>query len=370
MKKVFRILLIALSVFIGFIIYVNPIIKKYYMGKYYRENYKSEDMQTQTIGSYPSSFRINDIPHISNKKAYCQPTALQMISEKYGIREDIGYFNFLMGFSYGSFYRSDFEIFSFFEDPVQGFRSACPYLGLKMKCLTANDSAAFLNSARFYLSKGLPVIVELDAGTLWGETVFLPHSEVLIGYNEKGFEYFETGKEDSYKAAAMGIMLEDDVLVRSVARFTKEFMNPWKFMILVFEKSGKKTADLKEAWRKNGNLLIGKKGWLAASGSCAIELFAQKFKKSIKVRDISMLEPSVYTRADNALFLQKYFKRDKEAAPAAKSLAEASGLYRQVIELIKTGEEEKRGEVAGLLQKTALLERSTGEIFLKKTVDK
>jgi hypothetical protein len=366
LKKVLKIALITFLVSMVLSIIFTPMITRNFQNKYYKEAYRPESIEAGSIGDFPKSCRIKDVPWISYKKGYCQSGALQMIAQKYGVREDIGYFNFLMGFTYGAFYRADMGMVFFYEDPIPGLRVAGPYAGLKMKILTTDEKSTFLKALRFYISRGQPVIVQLDAGRLWGETAAIPHSELFMGYDESGFEYFETGKEDRFRTGVKGSGIDNDGLSDAVARISKELMYPWKFLLIVFEKDLKKKDDLREIWLRNGNSLIGKKSGFFSSGSYGIEQFALKLKKTAKIKGTQTLESAAYTRLDNAKFLQRYFRNDGAIADAAGFLKEAGEKYESALELSGKNDNRKIGEAAELLAGAASLERKAGEIFLKK----
>lgn len=341
----------------------------YYQQMYYRKSYKPQEIETQTIGSFPSQSRLKDVPWISYEKSYCQSTSLQMIAYKHGLKPSIGYINFLMGFTYGAFFPGKQQAFNPYTDPVLGCRVAAPYLGLEMKYLTTNDSDTFLNALRFYLSKGRPVQVQLNVAKLWDEKEVIPHSELLAGYDESGFYYFETNKKDRFLKKAKGKKVSDHVLVEAVSGINKEFKRPWKFQFTVFEK-GKGKEDLSEIWMRNGKLLIGKKYRYApiAKGAAGIEEFASDIEEEEEIKNMWALEAMSYSRLDNAKFLEKRFVGEKEIKEAAELLRKADKCYDKALEIAKSDIEsdEKAGRVAELLTKGASLEEKAGKIFISK----
>ena len=367
LMKVLKIGLVALVVMIGVSMIFSPKIAKYFQHKYYNSTYEPEEISNDAVKSYPPHHRINGIPWISYRKLYSQPALLQMVARKHGIREDLGYFNFLIGFTYGAIYRNGMDVFSPYTDYASGFKEAAPYLGLKMRCLTTNDSNVFLKTVRSYISRGYPVAVELDAAKLWKEGEISPRIELLIGYDKDGFEYFEPGKENRFKAWSRGLRVSDVVLSEAVISMTDNFLIPWKFAFIVFEKAAKKD-DIKEVWSKNGNALVGKKVGPLAYGSLAISQFARRFKGTRKIKDIKLMEAAAYTRIDNAKFLRSYFPHDKEIKKAASLFAEAGSRYKKILNMVEKGVENKQQatEVSDLLINAASLEKEAGEIFLQQ----
>ena len=366
MKSFFKWFIIG---FVGLILalyLLGPRITKYYQDKYYRTTYDPQRIDTQTFENLPAVYHVSGVPQISNKKAYCQSTALQMISAKNGINEELGYFNFHMGFSYGVFYRADAKIVTFFNDPLPGFRMASPYLGLKMNYLVTDKEEVFLKAIKFYVSNNKPVVVEIDAAPLWGETTFLPHSELIVGYSEKGFEYYEPGKEDVVRNNAQGLFMDEKTLIKASLSECKNFMLPWKFSLIVFDKADTKQQDLEDIYNINGNFLVGRKYGPMASGAAALRILAADVGKGKKI-DITAIEPAVYLRGDNAQFLKRYFSKDAEMVKAAGYLQDAGNNYGKVLEILKSNDKSKLGEASKLLLDIASAEQAAGEIFLKKS---
>lgn len=367
MRKILKIVFIVLLVLMGLSFIFGPQISKYFQNKYYKSAYAPVEIDASSIENFPKSHRIKGIPWISYKKSYCQSAALQMIARKNGIKESVGYFNFLMGFTYGAFFRTDMNIFSPYTDPVLGFKEASPYLGLKMKCLTTNDQNLFLNAVRFYISREHPVVIELNAARLWKEKDIIPHTELLIGYDENGFEYFETGRENRFEIQGKGLKIDDQSFIDAVASLSKEFMTPWKFSLIIFEKD-KKEENLKKIWLRNGNFLVGNKIGPLTSGSQSIRQFALKVRKTAKVRELKLLEPAIYTRLDNADFLRKHFPRDNDVEKASKLFKKSGNCFENVLNMLKEGsvDKEKAEKISQFLLNASNFEKEIGEIFLKR----
>lgn len=342
-------------------------LPKYFQQKYFREAYKPQEIETQAIGSFPSEYQIKDMPWISYEKAYCQSTTLQMIAYKHGLKPSLGYLNFLMGFTYGAFYPGDQIGFLPYNDPIPGSRLAAPYLGLKMKYLTTNDPDSFLNALRFYLSREYPVGIQLNAAMLWDEEGFFPHSELLVGYDESGFYYFETVKEDRFIEEAEGLKVANQLLIEAVSDLNEKFARPGKFALTIFEK-GEKKEDLSEVWTRNGEALVGSKQGPVAGGAVAIKEFASRLKEEGEIKNLWALEAMSYTRLDNAVFLEQYFADDKEIKDAAQLLRKADEYYDQALEIAEGDikSKEKANQVAELLIMGASLEEAAGKIFISK----
>jgi len=358
-----------ISAIIATILAVTSLVflPSYFQQKYFYDAYKPQELETQAIGSFPSEYRIEGVPWISHEKAYCHSTTLQMIAYKHGIEKPIGYYNFIMGWTYGAAYRGDLTVFGPYTDPIPSSIAAAPYLGLEMKYLTTNDPDLFINGVRFYLSKEYPVGIQLNAAMLWDEEGFSPHSELLVGYDKSGFYYFETAKEDRFIEDAEGLKVSDQILIEAVSNVNEEFDRPWKFALTIYEE-GERKEDLTEIWMRNGEGLIGSKFWNMASGAPAIKEFASDIKESGEIKNLWALETLSYTRLDNAEFLEEYFAGDEEVKEAAELLRNAGECYDKALEIAKSDikNEGKVNEVAEWLIKGACFEEEAGKIFLSK----
>jgi len=366
-KKVMKTVLVVLLLLTGLLMAMGPYITKYTQGKYYKKYYGAEEINPADLKDHPASFRIKGMTRISFDKQYFQPAALQMIAAKHGVRQGIGYFNFLMGFTYGMFYRPDMPAPMFTNDPILGFKYAAPFLGLKMKFLITDDRDVFLKAVKFHVSRDHPVVIEVDAGALRGETVFIAHPEVIAGYSEKGFEYMEA--DGRVRPGAGVLTATSDSMVAAMLSQSKAFMSPRKFSIIIFEPAEEKKTDLGEVFKQNGESLTGKKYGVISvmgTGSFALQQFSAALKKKGMSGGLSLIEPAPYMRADNASFLLEYFPADEDIKNAAAQLKEAGAKYVKVLELLKSADKARAEEASGLVNEAAALEKSAGEIFLKK----
>lgn len=366
--KIAKIVLIALIAGIAIFMIFGSKIAKQYQKKYYNKNYQPEWIDASLINGYPSGFHIDGIPWISYEKAYCQPTALQMIAYKQGIKEDLGYFNFLTGFTYGAFYRADMGVLYPYTDPISGFITAAPYLGLRMRYFVTDDEGLFLKTIKFYISRGYPVGAELDVGKLRGDTEFLPHLELIVGYYDKKIEYYETTDKEQVRLNVKGIMADEQKIAEAVMNNSKSFMHPWKYAFMIFEKIEKKD-DPKDIWARNGTSMVGSRMGIMFSGSFAMHELALGFKKTGKLKYDVSTDAISYTRIDNAKFLAGHFKSDKDVQDAAAFLMEEGRIYEEVLPEAKNKitSKEEIAKITEKLGRAALLEKQAGDIFLKKS---
>ena len=361
------IIVTVLAGLIGNFMLFGQQFRKYFLQKYFHEAYKPQKLEIQAIGSFPSEYHIKDIPWISYEKAYCGSTALQMTAYKHGLKPSLGYLNFLMGFTYGSFYPGDQTGFLPYNDPIPGCRLAAPYLGLEMKYIITDEPEPFLNALKYYVSREYPVGIQLNASMLWDEEGFFPHHELLVGYDESGFYYYETAKENRFIKEAEGLKVTNELLIEGIAEVNKELTRPWKLALIIFDE-GEKQEDLSETWKRNGAALVGNKLGPVAGGAVGIKEFASKIKEDGEIKNLHALEFMSYNRLDNARFLDQYFADDKGIRQVAELLRNAGELYNKALEIakddIKGGK--KVNEVAELMIQGACLEEKAGKIFISK----
>lgn len=365
--KIAIIVIALLAITVGIPVLAKSNITKFFQQLYFHIIDKPQKLETQAIGSFPSKYQIKDVPWISCEKSYSETTTLQMIAYKHLLKPSVGYLNFLMGFTYGAFYPGDQIRFVPYTDPIPGSRLAASYLGLEMKYLTTNDSESFFNALKFYLSREYPVGIQLNAAVLWDEKGLMAHTQLLVGYDESGFYYFDTAREDRFIEKAEGIKITTQVLAQAISELHEEFGRPSKFSLTIFEESEKKEG-LSKIWQRNGESLVGSKWGPVSWGALAIKEFAFKIRKEKEIKNLWALEAMSYTRLDNAKFLEQHFAADREIKEAAQLLRDANEYYEKALEIAKGNieNEEKANEVADLLIKGASLEQEVGKIFISK----
>jgi len=354
-----------------------PHIGTYFQRKYFTSQYQPEPLRAEEVKTAPAEYHISGVPWISYRKAYCQSASLQMISYYLkGERVSLGEINFLMGFTYGAAYISFGGKRAFFlpyTDPEPGFRVAAPYLGLKRRYLVTNDPALFLRGIEYFISSGLPVRVSVNVGRLKGQPgMFSSHSEVIVGYDDKYFYYYETGEKNRFLEEEKGIPVAKDVLKQAVAEALGYFRLPWRYAFVVFEK-GEKKENISFILRRNAGLLIGDSFGPVAQGSYAISKFASYLEKlSPKASKwdviLSLVEMLVYTREDDVFFLRGFSSAGIDLKEVVYLLGQAAESYREALDLLKQDKPDVR-KAANLIREGAAKEKEAGEL-LKGTLKK
>ena len=353
-------------------------VPDYSQGMYYQGSYEPLELSTDALGDFPTQYHLDDIPWIATEESYSHPNSLQMIAARKGIEEPRGYFDFLMAFTYGALEHPTGLGFFPFTDPEIGFIAAAPYLGLSRRYYITDDEALYLDALRYYLSQGYPVRVALDAAVLYDLEELIPHSEVLVGYDEAALYYFETlckfgipCQPRRLPPGEEGLRVSDRTLLDAVLGQAKMLSYPWRYSFIIFEEGPLKD-DLGLIWKRNGQSLIGGAQYGPPQGADAVEALATRIEeRGIKV-DVWMvhfeLQMFAYTRRDNAAYLQEAFAGETDIERAASLFDEAGELYAGALAALEDGVagQSEADKIGSMLRNAAALEREIGHIFLDK----
>jgi hypothetical protein len=350
----------------------------YFQRQYYRETCAPTELAAGDIGDYPATHRLDDVPWFATEGTYCQSNSLQMIAAQRGIEEPRAYFDFLMGFTYGAAEVPGEPGFLPFTDPESGFVFAAPYLGLVRRYIITDDETLYLDALRHTLSQGYPVRVALDVAVLHDLERPLPHSEVLVGYDETGFYYYETVCMPGFPCqpghlppGAEGLWVSDQELLQAVLGQARMFSYPWRYSLSIFVK-GPVEDDLGPVWARNGRSLIGGARYGPRQGADAIEKVADTIEERGTQVDLSEmhwgLEAAVYTRRSNATYLQLSFTSQPDLGRAADLFEQAADAYAQALAASEDGiaDQAEANQVAALLRDAATAEREAGKILLAR----
>ncbi len=348
----------------------------FFQNQYYQDAYAPLELAADGIGDYPAEHHLDDVPWFATEWAYCQSNSLQMIAAQKGIEEPRGYFDFLMGFTYGAVEMPGRMGFFPYTDPETGFAVAAPHLGLQRRYYTTDDEALYLDALRYYLAQGYPVRVGLDAAVLYDLEEEMPHSEVLVGYDETGFYYYETvcmpemGCEPRHlPPGEQGFHIPNQALLDAVLAQAKALSYPWRYSLTIFEE-GPAEDDLGPIWARNGQSLIGGAQYGPRQGADAIEGLAAGIEQrgvKVDVSEIRLgLQAAVYTRRDNATYLREAFAGQAEVERAADLFDHSSEAYAEALASLEDGiaDQAEADQVATRLRDAATAERESGEIFL------
>ncbi len=353
------------------------LLVSWFMRQYYQETYLPQELTAASLGAYPAAHHLQDVPWIATRETYCQSNSLAMIAAQHGMEVTSSQSGFLMGFTYGATEIPGVVGLNPFTDPEAGFVVAAPYLGLERRYYTTDDQALYLSALRYYLSRGYAVRVALDVAVLYDLEDQLPHSDLLVGYDEAGFYYYETVCLPGFPCeprhsppGEKGLWVSDQKLIDAVLSQAKQFAYPWRYSLMIFE-TGPLQDDLKPIWTRNGQLLNGGAPYGPRQGVDAIEKLAAALEERgtrVDTAEVRWgLEAAVFSRRDNAVYLRTAFPQQTDIEHAADLFDQAAEAYHQALALLEDGiaEQAEAGQIAIWLE-AADAEREVGEIFMAR----
>lgn len=371
MVWVWVVLLAVLSLWVGWRLLLRSFVRQYFT-----KNYAPIQLSESQLGYFPPNHHLQDVPWCSTRETYCQANTLQMITHQQGRTASRDEINFLMGFTYGASALPKIG-FSPFTDPEPGHAVAAPYLGLVRHYYVTHDPKLYLRALRFYLSRGHPLHVPLDYAVLYGLRGFIPHSNLLVGYDQNGFYYYETvamqgsSLEPGFRAPGeQGLWVSNEKLLEAALSQSRHFKQPWRYAFALFE-PWPTQSDLKLVWRRNARLLMGGEKYGPKQGADAIAQTANQIQKhwhSINPQEMCLfLDSAAYTRRDNADFLRTHFAEEEGILRAANLLEQAAQLYRSVQKTIRKGlhSQAEANQVAAWLNEASSAEWEVGSIFAR-----
>ena len=350
----------------------------HFQRQYYWETYAPIELSANDLGGHPAEFHLDDVPWIATEEGFCQSNSLQMIAAQKGIEEPRGHFDFLMGFTYGAFEVPGEAAFFPYSDPEEGFVVAAPHLGLVRRYYVTDDEPLYLDALRHYLAQGCPVRVGLDMAVLYDLEGAMPHSDVLVGYDEAGFYYYETVclpgvpcEPRHLPPGEEGLWVSDQALLDAVLGQASMFSYPWRYSLTIFEE-GPVEHDLGPIWARDGNLLVGGARYGPRQGADAIEGLAATIEERDVRVDVSAvrsgLEAAIYTRRGNATYLRDAFAGQPDLERAADRFDRAADAYADALASLVDGiaGQAEAGRVAARLRDAATAEREAGHVFLAR----
>jgi hypothetical protein len=359
----------------------------FFQHQYYRESYAPIALVSDDVGDYPASHHLDDVPWIATREWYCQANSLAMVAAQHGIDASTDRCSFLMGFTYGAVEVPGSVAVNPFTDPEHGFAVAAPYLGLARRYYVTDDETLYLDALRHYLSLGYAVRVGLDVAVLYDLEGQLPHSDLLVGYDETGFAYYETvylpgvpcepcqrvaeSSRLSLPPGEEGLWVSDQTLLDGVLSQATMFSYPWRYALTIFEE-GPVEDDMGPIWTRNGDLLMGGVRYGPRQGADAIDKLAEGIEKRgarVDVSDVRWgLEAAVFTRRGNAVYLRTAFAAQADVEHTAELFDQAADAYARALASLEDGiaDQAEADQIAAWLRGAALAEREAGKLFLAR----
>ena len=310
----------------------------------------------------PPDHHVAGVPWIAHARAYCQSTSLQMIAEWRSRRErPLGFYNWLMGFTYGAGHLRGSLIFLPYEDPEAGFRFAAPFLGLRHRYYVSDDAPAYVQAAKTSVAGGAPIRIMLDSATLKGRRdYFSPHSIVVVGYRGDDACVYETRTDDKREDGARGQEVPWSLILEASKRVSETYRYPWTFQFTRFDPIEPVPLDETRVWARNARSLLGADIGFAATGAAALRSLASELERegggpAGRWDDLKIFfDYGVYTRADNAAYLTVASAGRPQLQEAARCLTAASQSYAAMTQAIDAdGESARPALIAELLRASA-----------------
>ncbi len=355
------------------------LLPRFFMRRYYRRVYAPIRLTATDGGDGPPEQQLRDVPWIATDVPACQSTSLQMIAAQHGARCSRAEIDFLMAFTYGfSGIPGTDAFFPGGVDPEVGLRDAAPYLGLRRRYYVANDPALYVRALRSFLARGCPVRVALDMGRLYGTSRFIPHSDVLVGYDARGYYLYETVclppascTPGERPPGAVGIYVTETRLLQAVTNLARRFAYPWRYALTMFE-PGPPADDLRPVWARLAQATLGGNRYGPPTGVAVLERAADQIERQgtrYRIASITTgLEAAVRFRRDNARFLRERFPDQADLARVADHLERAADRYAAALTAGAGGIADRHAarQIATMLREAAAAERATGAALLAR----
>mgnify|MGYP000368527668 CR=1 FL=1 len=353
-------------------------IAKYFQQKYYKDSY--EPQYITTVNS--SKVKFHSIPGLtcySYSTPYCQSASLQISHSTIEANNDINYYNWIMGFSYGAYFNKMVGIRSFipYNDPEIGFIQGQEYLGYNREYLVSDDSALFVSKLRELLKKDMPVRVAINSSILSGQNGFYPHSIILVGFNLDTICYFETGMGNRAIKNYEGEKTTINQLIPSIKSFCTVYNHPWSYQLTSFDFNSfnqNKRRDIFDSTLEsnNGNSLLGNIYGPVSIGSKSYKGLAEFIDKngtSKSERDylIEVLKFGKQNRKDNALFLKFQNKSNTRYNKISSLFIKSSELHDKCLYHLKNYD---KNNLANVLKEISTIETQIGNLLIKKVPNK
>lgn len=339
---------------------------------YYENEYRPAALTEAELGQPPPRARVSDVPWLSEAVGLCQSGSLRMLAAQQGRLMPRATLDFFMGFTWGATAIPRRTGFFPGQDPEVGFLRAAPYLGLHRRYLTTDSADDYVRALKTFLSKGRAVRVALDRSILLDQRGASPHSVVLVGYDETGFEYYEPTCDDAKRCEAQerppgaaGLTMTTAQLLIAVESQALVFQYPWTYQLLVLE-PGPSATDVASLLAANGRALVGLKSQGPSTGSVAVAETARAIARHgadvVTPQLLNGVRVAAQVRRENAETLSTLFANRPGLATAAEALDAAA---KQYAEALKALEEKQLEAGTAALEEAAKLDAKAGTVMLE-----
>lgn len=233
MKKV---TFLSIGLFLLLTVLSSCNIAKFFQQKYYKDSYEPVSI-TKVDNAIPVAHKIEGITCYSYANPYCQSASMQMIHSLDNNEQDIHFYNWIMGFTYGAYFHNYVGIQSFLpsNDPELGYIQAAEMMGYDRKYYITDKFDDYKQFIKQQLSDNVPIRVSVNSATMVNEEGFYPHSILLVGYNAENVIYYETGESDRKIENHEGETMDWNTLKASVESIADGFNYPWIYQLTLIK---------------------------------------------------------------------------------------------------------------------------------------
>jgi hypothetical protein len=345
---IWKIVLIATAsvVLVGGLVGYQLLIRSF-IQQYYEVTYQPTRLTKGQVAPSPPAHRLTDVPWFSEAAPLCQSISLRMLAAQQGANAPRTTIDFLMGFTWGATALPRLTGFFPGQDPEAGFLRAAPMLGFERRYRVTDDQGAFLAELKSQLARGRAVRVALDRSILLGQREAVPHSVVLVGYDEAGFEYFDPTCDEVRRCAAgerpaatPGLRMTNQQLLTAVASQALVFQYPWRYQLVVLEPLDGAKPDPTRLLPENARALIGLKSQGPSTGSVAVTETANTLERHgdsvLKPALVRGVRLAAQVRRENAETLLTLFPHLPALARAAELLDSSAKHYAAATSALET----------------------------------
>lgn len=318
---------------------VTQRLDNFYQRLYFQKNYNPKKYVTQLEESqYPKKKHIEGLYWYSTEKEYCHSMALKMIFKD--IDNDVNFYNWITGFTYGFTCKENLQSLRPYNDPELGIPMAANYMGYTSTYIKAKSYDEGKKIIIDLINRDIPIKIPVDYCVLKDKDGFIPHTEIIIGYDESGVFIYETGEADREIKGSLGIHYEYNQIFKSIEKISEYFGYPWMLAMMIFEKKLDYNKEFYEEQIliRNGKSLVGFRSGPYIQGSYGIEDFAESIARNQSIKSdelLNIVSKLAYIRDDNAQYLLN--SKVDSIKIAGEYMKESSVIYKEVINLLHSG---------------------------------
>lgn len=367
-----RVFLVAGLVAVVGLIFGSQALLRSFIHAYYQQEYRPEPVGPTQRGSPPPTARVPNVPVLAEPGVTAVTQVVRMMAAQQGRPASREAVDFALGSIWGATALPRRTGFTPGLDPVLGVLRGASALGFQRRYFTTDDADEAVTAWKTVIASGRPVLVALDRAMLMEARGVTPHTVLLIGYDEQGFEYLDPRCDDASKcvvgerpAGHPGLRVERRRLVLAVESLALVLQYPWSYQLTVFEPWPSPPPPLSELLAPNALALIGQKTNGPSMGSVLVADTAkalQRHGNDVVTPELTAgLAAAVHARRDAAAALSTLFPSQPELSVASERLDEASRHHAAALKALEAKEIEVAAEALLSASKSEL---AAGEAML------